>query len=383
MTGPMGRSSPTGGAPAGTARRAARTGRSTRRNTRTRASTDRSTRHGPGERCGPGRPRSARPTPAADGRSARHGRHRAGRRRDPKRPVKRRGRPAGPSASRSRTPPPVRPTRRARGGTRRRDRPPRASGTGPPDADPFAAEAGPWADDRRRASGRASHRPTSVALPRTSSARSPMSGSVASADGWRERSSAGCRSPSASAGSWASSPAAVDSRRPATGPPIRWCMILQVAVLALLLVVPVVASIATMADARAVRRRDRRRAHPVGDRVRGRWGLAPGRPRGRPAGRLVRRPGDRGDAPAPHAVVTDPSRILTRWPDATINATCHRRPRSTCSRCGSWAAPTSPVRSRPPRSPATLGSRPRPRARCSGGWSPTASSSTPRAATCA
>ena len=63
MTAPMGRSSQTGAAPAGTGRRAAPTGRSTRRNMRTHASTDRSTRHGPGERCGPGRPRSGRPTP--------------------------------------------------------------------------------------------------------------------------------------------------------------------------------------------------------------------------------------------------------------------------------------------------------------------------------
>ena len=101
---------------------------------------------------------------------------------DPKRTVRPRDRPAGRSANRSRTRRPGPPTRQARGGTRRRDRPPPRAARGqrmrthlpprPGHGPTTVVGRPPW-----------SRRPTSVALPRTSSARSPMSGSVASADG--------------------------------------------------------------------------------------------------------------------------------------------------------------------------------------------------------
>ena len=98
---PTGRSSPTGAARAGTARRAARTGRSTRRSTPTRASTARSTR--PGRRAARARrPRPARPTQRRIGRSAPAGRRSGRRRRSARQDA---DRPADPPPSRARPPP--------------------------------------------------------------------------------------------------------------------------------------------------------------------------------------------------------------------------------------------------------------------------------------
>ena len=174
MTASMGRSSPTGVAPAGTARRAAPTGRSTRRNTRTRASTDRSTRHGPGERY------------VQDARG----------RRD-----RRRSRTGGSAGSTGAAPPERSWTRSARqaSGTRR------PAGRRPiaqPAAGPTHTTSSWWDSTTGPAAGRERHgangrgpichrdramgrrpssgvrrrrrRPTSVALPRTSAARSPI-----------------------------------------------------------------------------------------------------------------------------------------------------------------------------------------------------------------
>ena len=117
-------------------------------------------------------------------------------------------------------------------------------------------------------------------------------------------------------------------------------LILQVAVLALLLVVPVVASIATMAALALFA------AAIVAALILSATGsAADGDSRRAALGAVLLVAWFVGLAVAVMRrlrtmSVTDPSRILTRCPDATISATCHPRPRSTCSRCGSWAAPT-------------------------------------------
>ena len=87
------RSSPTGAAPTGTARPAARTGRSTRRNTPIRASTGRSTRHAPGVR--PERAAATRLRPAA-APDAEASPETAGEPEEPADPATA-GRPAGPT----------------------------------------------------------------------------------------------------------------------------------------------------------------------------------------------------------------------------------------------------------------------------------------------
>ena len=223
MTAPTGRSSQTGAAPAGTGRRAARTGRSTRRNTRTRASTDRSTRHGPGERCGPGRPRSARPT--RSGRTGRIGRSTGAapaEDAEPKRPVEpRTGRPAGQRTDRGpggRADPHDKLVVGLDDGTGRRCERHWANGRGP-------------ICRRGRAMGRRPRRASAVAA-----ATRPRSGcrghhprAHRRAARWRPR-TGGARGHRLAADRLrhrldraASSPAAVDSRRPATGPQIRWC----------------------------------------------------------------------------------------------------------------------------------------------------------------
>ena len=121
-------------------------------------------------------------------------------------------------------------------------------------------------------------------------------------------------------------------------------LLLQAAVLAVLLLVPALASVTVMGSiallSTAVAATLILSATGRGHRRR----RAPLRPRGGAAARLAGRHRHRGRPPGPRALAPGHSRILRSCHlDATTRATCPPRPRNTSSRCACWTGPTMPA----------------------------------------